>query len=161
MSDLNDLRSWRQLYGAKSRRLKDMEMILRFFAFYFHEKAYRRPMKDFLNRYMAGDRNLQRETSDDLKRAFVTVANFIDSTIGHQAFRPARAINAAVVDSVLVGAARRLSTGPITNAERFRKAYHDLLENANYKSSIETGTSQETNVQVRMGLATTAFRDIP
>src|SRR5207245_1740711 len=55
---LNDNAAWRELFGIKSRRLKDMEMILRFFSFYYHLQNYRRPMKDFLNRYMASNRNL-------------------------------------------------------------------------------------------------------
>jgi hypothetical protein len=50
---LNDDPNWRKLFGNKSRRLKDMEMILRFFAFYYYSRSYRSPMKDFLNRYMA------------------------------------------------------------------------------------------------------------
>lgn len=161
MNELNDLPAWRRLYGTKSRRLKDIEMILRFFAFYFHETSYRSPMKDFLNRYMASNQNLQRESADDLRRAFVTVTNFVDGTIGHAAFRPVRAINAAVVDSVLVGAARRLAIGPITDPEQFRQAYAKLLQNEEYRSSIETGTSQEANVATRMARATSAFRNVP
>ena len=43
---LNENRSWRRLYGKKSRRLKDMEMILRFFAFFYYGSSYRSPMKD-------------------------------------------------------------------------------------------------------------------
>ena len=44
LRNLNDNAAWRKLFGAKSSRLKDMEMILRFFAFYFHSQQYRSPM---------------------------------------------------------------------------------------------------------------------
>src|SRR6202035_5587475 len=37
---LNDNKDWRALFGPKSRRLKDMELILRFFAFYFYASKY-------------------------------------------------------------------------------------------------------------------------
>jgi hypothetical protein len=59
LRELNDNAAWRALFGAKSKRLKDMEMILRFFAFYYHAKHYRSPMKDFLNRYMASNTLVQ------------------------------------------------------------------------------------------------------
>jgi hypothetical protein len=118
-------------------------------------------MKDFLNRYMASNRNLQRESADDLKRTFTTVVNFLDRTIGHAAFRPIRAINAAVIDSVLVGMTRRLASGSITDVDRFKSAYNQLLQNTEYKSAVETGTSQEANVETRMSQATSAFRDVP
>src|SRR5712692_1062807 len=55
---LNEGSSWRQLFGKKAKRLKDMELILRFFAFYYYSTKYRSPMKDFLNRYMASNRDL-------------------------------------------------------------------------------------------------------
>jgi len=36
LRELNDVDKWRTLYGGKSRRLKDMELILRFFAFFYY-----------------------------------------------------------------------------------------------------------------------------
>jgi hypothetical protein len=88
---LNDYGAWRALFGAKSRRLKDMEMILRFFAFYYHEKNYRSPMKDFLNRYMASNQDLQRQDENELVRVFEETTMTIANAIGHRAFRPSRA----------------------------------------------------------------------
>jgi hypothetical protein len=161
MSELNEFRPWRHLYGSKSRRLKDIEMILRFFAFFYYEGAYRSPMKDFLNRYMSSNRDLQRQGADELTRNFQEVTSFVDDAIGPAAFRPVRAVNAAVIDSVLVGVARRLSSGPVHDKEQFRHAYASLLQDPHYKSAVETGTSQEANVEARMTRATKAFHDIP
>ena len=48
LSKLNGNSHWRALYGKKSPRLKDLELILRFFALHFYAASYRRPMKDFL-----------------------------------------------------------------------------------------------------------------
>ena len=71
---LNEERAWRNLFGKKSNRLKDMEMILRFFAFYYYAAQYNRPMKDFLNRYMASNRNLERQTEAELQEVFRTTS---------------------------------------------------------------------------------------
>lgn len=157
---LNDDPAWRALFGPKSKRLKDMEMILRFFAFYYHAQAYRSPMKDFLNRYMAGNRALARQDEHELSSVFDGVVKVIHKAIGPRAFRPVRAVNAAAIDSIMTGVARRLAKGPILNLTEFATSYDALLANKNYRLSIETGTSQETNVTTRLDSATEAFAEV-
>ena len=66
MRKLNETEIWRELFGVKFKRLKDLELILRFFAFLYYENQYRAPMKDFLNRYVATKRNLQRQSEQVL-----------------------------------------------------------------------------------------------
>ena len=160
LKSLNDERAWRKLYGKKSRRLKDMEMILRFFAFYYHGDQYSSPMKAFLNRYMATNRNLERQSEGDLREVFCKTTSVLDDSLGHRAFRPKRAVNAAVVDSLMTGLAKRLRHGTIENLEQVRCQYETLLSNKDYIAAIETGTSQEANVEARMRLAKDAFADI-
>src|SRR2546427_145707 len=87
---LNDNAAWRKLFGSKVKRLKDMEMILRFFAFYYHHQHYRSPMKDFLNRYMASNQNLSRQSESDLTTVFENTTAVIAANIGDRAFRPVR-----------------------------------------------------------------------
>src|SRR5690606_1998004 len=53
LAELNDNPAWRTLYGGRSTRQKDVELIERFFALYYFSDKYARPMKGFLNRYMA------------------------------------------------------------------------------------------------------------
>ena len=157
---LNEEKTWRKLYGNKSSRLKDMEMILRFFAFYYHADQYGRPMKVFLNRYMATNRNLERQTEKELREVFIKTTSTLDSALGQKAFRPKRAVNAAVVDSLMTGIARRLEHGTIENNAQLQRQYQSLISNPDYVASIETGTSQEANVKERMRLATEAFADV-
>ena len=137
-----------------------MEMILRFFAFHYYAAAYRRPMKDFLNRYMATNRNLERQTEEKLRKVFCKTTSVLESALGRNAFRPKRAVNAAVVDSLMTGVAKRLEHGEIKDFDQFRKQYTSLLSNKKYTDSIETGTSDEANVQARMSLAAKAFADV-
>ena len=160
LSTLNDEESWRALIGPKSRRLKDIELILRFFAFYFYANQYRSPMKDSLNRYMASNKNLERQSSKTLSELFKQTTECICDCIGQHAFRPKRAVNAAVVDSLMVGIAQRLHRGPIADAAALAKAFGVLMINGDYASAIETGTSQEANVEARLGLAQAAFKKL-
>lgn len=157
---LNDHPAWRRLYGKKSNRLKDLEMILRFFAFLYHADSYKTPMKDFLNRYMAGNRNLEKQKETILSKAFVGVVTDLSEAVGERAFRPVRAINAAVIDSVMTGLAHRLTKGPIKNKKFLVERYEALLSNETYRSAVDTGTSQEANVEARLRLAQEAFQDL-
>jgi hypothetical protein len=157
---LNDNVNWRSLFGNKSRRLKDMEMILRFFAFFYYAQAYRSPMKDFLNRYMAKNQALGHQSEKDLAATFNGTVATIAEAIGHRAFRPERALNAAVIDSVMTGIARRLKAGAITKNDDLRRAYEGLLQNREYRDAVETGTSQEAKVTTRLEEATKAFAKV-
>jgi len=157
---LNDNPAWRMLFGSKSKRLKDMEMILRFLGFFYYASQYRAPMKDFLNRYMASNRDLARQSEKDVTTIFARTTAIIGETIGPRAFRPVRAVNAAVIDSVMTGVARQLSEGPIKNTERLVEHYDALLQNQDYRKAIETGTSQESNVETRLRLAAKAFASV-
>jgi len=154
---LNDNATWRKLFGAKSSRLKDMEMILRFFAFYFHAQHYRSPMKDFLNRYMASNQSLQRQNEEVLSKTFDQTVAMIGEHIGQKAFRPVRAVNAAVIDSLMTAVARRLSAGPIKKPEQLREHYEQLLKTKVYWDAVQTGTSQEANVTARLEQAMKEF----
>lgn len=157
---LNEEKAWRALYGKKSKRLKDLELVLRFFAFYYYADAYRSPMKDFLNRYMASNRDLQRQGEDELGKVFRQTVDLIHNVIGPTAFRPRRAVNAAVADSVMAGVAKRLAGGPISDTSQLRAQYAALLGNESYRSAVETGTAQEANVKTRLSVAEAVFAEV-
>lgn len=161
LDELNNESAWRQLYGKKSKRLKDMELILRFFALFYHSEQYRRPMKDFLNRYMASNRHLQKQGESELRELFTSTITIILKAIGPSAFRPVRAINAAVTDSVMVGVAKRLtSSGNIKNLDQLKEKYQELMKDEVYRSATETGTADESNVTLRLKLSIEKFSEI-
>lgn len=86
LHELNEIPSWRQIYGRPSKRLKDNELILRYFALYYFLDKYERPIKEFLNKYMAANRNLKLHNADLLRSKFVTSIDLIAQTIGQRAF---------------------------------------------------------------------------
>jgi hypothetical protein len=161
LRELNDVDKWRALYGRKSRRLKDMELILRFFAFFYYADKYQSPMKDFLNRYMATNQRLERQSETEIKEIFCRTTSILCEAIGQRAFRPRTVVNAAVVDSVMTGVATRLAAqGPIHNKRQFKERYEKLLKSKDYLAAVESGTSQEANVATRLRLAKQAFADV-
>jgi hypothetical protein len=158
---LNDNASWRKLVGPKSKRLKDMEMILRFFAFLYNLQGYAAPMKNFLNRYMAKNRSLKHQSEKELSDIFNLTTQTILNGIGEKAFRPKRSVNAAVVDSLMTGIAKRLLIHqPFTDLKTFKSQYNQLIANKDYQDATETGTSQPANITTRFTKAEQAFLQI-
>jgi hypothetical protein len=154
LRELNEYQLWRNIYGKKSKRFKDQELILRFFAMLFWSDNYKRPMKDFLNKYMEYNREFQHQKEDVLRNQFTQTIQVIGNTMREHAFRLKTAINAAVFDSIMVGVANRISEkGNITDFKGLNKAYNKLLENKDYRSSVEHSTSDEENVRTRLQLA--------
>lgn len=157
LSKLNTTPAWRVLYGKKSPRLKDIELILRFFALFYHSTNYRRPMKDFLNRYMAQNRLLTRQPADTLKELFEKTVTTILRSIGARAFRPKSAVNAAVLDSIMVGVATAVESGNLTSDANIKSAYAQLLLDQDYIDSTTRATADEESIRTRLRLARSAF----
>lgn len=160
LKELNDHPSWRLAFGAKSPRLKDTEMILRFFALAFDAKNYSRPMETFLNKYMAKNKDLQTQDANVLRAAFQPTIDLIVAAIGERAFRPKRNFNAAVFDSITVAIFRRLQNGKVTHPSQLRPKYDALLTDETYVQAISRSTADEKNVDDRLTMATEAFASV-
>lgn len=157
LANLNDNKNWRIICGKKNSRLKDVEIILRFLALYYYRKNYKKPMKSFLNKYMAINRHLEKQSDGEISRIFTNTVEEISEHIGPSAFRPLSALNVAVADSVMVGVATRLKKGKITNKKEFKKAHVELLKNQSYIDLISGSTADEENVRKRLEMAIEAF----
>ncbi len=151
---------WRALYGPKSKRLKDVELILRFMAFYEKGNAYQSPMKHFLNDYMKEKRNLTDEQLQNMGDIFSETVGFVRNSLGKRAFRPDRSLNTAVFDSVATALAHRLAMGDVPDAAEASAAYETLLANPRFVEGYIRSTADEENVKKRMEEAANAFAGI-
>jgi hypothetical protein len=157
LADLNSNSHWRAVFGGISTRMRDQELILRFFALYYNSDEYTKPMKEFLNRFMKRYRDIARAKAVEFQQIFEATARTIHQTLGPRAFKPTKAVNAALCDSVMVGIARRLSTGPINASDQLKAAYDELKSNTEFKSAIESATTDESSVRSRLRMATDIF----
>lgn len=160
LRELNLDQNWRALVGPVSPRLKDQELILRFLALHDEGETYSRPMIGFLNRYMSERRELNDDELEERRQIFLTTVAAVHEGVGSKAFRPATSVNAAVVDSVLVGVARRLNRGPIRDVASLRIAYQRLLATDSYVEAIQRATADEESVRTRLDAATGAFASV-
>lgn len=160
LAELNEVMAWRAIYGPHSKRLKDQELILRFLALYFSALEYSSPMKEFLNKFMGSNKSFQHISAKDMRAVFQSTIQLINKVFSSRAFRPERALNAAVYDSVMVALARRLKRGRINNPRLLKTAYEKLLKDKEYLASVGSGTAQEANVLKRLEKATAAFSGV-
>jgi hypothetical protein len=157
ISELNTDHNWRTLYGPVSDRFKDQELILRVLALYEWANEYARPVKGFLNHYLAANRTRDDESAQVMAASFREASRLIQASLGPRAFRPVRALNAAVLDSVMVGLMRRLDGGRLTNSAALKRAYDSLFSQDSYMSATTSSTAAEDTVKARLNAATKAF----
>ena len=160
LGELNENKSWRSLYGAVSSRMRDQELILRFLALYFDSPSYKKPMKEFLNTYMGKNRYLTQQDSDMIKEIFVPTIQLVHQHIGKEAFKPRKALVAAIFDSVMVGVARRRKIGILTKPGMLLKHYQTLLSKNDFILATESHTSDEENVSRRISIAVDTFESV-
>jgi hypothetical protein len=163
LMELNNNSTWRILYSQEpDERMRDQELILRFFALYFDGEKYKKPMKGFLNGFMGKNRRCQIYTPEILHQTFCKTIEVIDHSLGDQAFRPKQDLNASIFDAVMVGIATRLSQGEITDYQSVSVAYTALLNDPAFQTvTINTArTTDKHEVNTRLALAIEAFKNI-
>lgn len=160
LKEMNENESWRSIYGTTSNRMRDQELILRFLSLLFSSEKYRAPMKEFLNKYMGKNRHLGVQGRDELVQVFEGTIGVICKALGKRSFRPRKALNAAVFDSVMVGMAKRVLKAGIRDSEAVKRCYEGLLEDEKFITACETSTATEENVSTRIRLATEAFSSV-
>ena len=161
LKTLNQTEAWRAIYGTLNKLMRDQELILRFLALYYDSTQYSRPMKDFLNKFMGRHRHLTIIPKERITGVFVTAIELINRSIGKTAFRIARVLNAAVFDSVMIGVARRLEKGKVTDLGGLSRHYNALLADPKFLEVAERATADEKSVSERIRLATNAFAQVP
>ena len=161
LSQLNDFDRWREIYGARSIRLRDQELILRFFALFHRVHQYQRPMKEFLNSYLSDNKHISESSQEAMRSIFEQTIETAYAAIGERPFRFPNAINVGVMDAVLVGIAKRIhEKGPINNTTELAFAYEGLLQNDSFKDAAERATTNENNVKLRINHAINAMNNL-
>jgi uncharacterized protein with ParB-like and HNH nuclease domain len=168
LKELNGNKSWRAIYGdddLSKIRMRDEELILRFLALYFSQQqklSYKKPMKEFLNLYMGKNKHLRFNSEIEIRRAFEPTIELVDKALGNKAFKPKRYFNATVFDAVMIGIARRLSQGNISDLKRLADKYEELLRDPEFcKYTVDTArTTEENVVNSRIKIATQIFADL-
>lgn len=147
IAELNNYHSWRVLFGKPNNRLKDQEMILRFFAMYSYLSHYTKPLKEFLNKFNLKYRKPDNGELEKLSSVFKRTTDLILEKIGKEAFRPDRVFNAAAFEVLMVGIATRIDSD--IDFDKFVDNLPTLFKNQDFVDSITRATSDEKVVMSR------------
>ncbi len=159
--ELNGLAPWRAIFGRRSRTLKDQELILRFLALLFDQGSYERPMNEFLNDFVAKASKKGVPSLEQCSHVFEETISAVHAAVGDKAFRPERALNAAVFDAVMVGLSRRIAKTPKPTPPEIKREYDILITNPRFTQLVSRGaTADDKNVKERIALAQGQFSSI-
>ncbi|MFC8917849.1 DUF262 domain-containing protein [Streptomyces sp. NPDC057116] len=158
---LNQDGVWRQLYGARSLRLRDQELILRIIALYYNSANYFRPQKKFLNEFLGEHRNLEGLDNQKIERLFTDSSKLLLDGPGKAALRfQSSQVNAALAEALYVGLMRRLDGGTSPTPQEVEQAVHSFTRNRETAVTISGSTATEEYVRKRLEMATREFADI-
>lgn len=170
---LNDLlkeavsyKSWLSILGKRQpdKRMRDEELLLRFFAFYIHGiESYRTPQKHWLNEAAKDGRKYTAERIDGLGTVWT---NAIDTSLEwfepRECFRrlassSSRAINRALFDLTMLTAASTNPEAAKTSRSRFREQYTKLLASEDFSDLIGRAVDHTKRTKRRFTLWKAAF----
>jgi len=155
LEESNAHSAWRQVLGkpVMDKRLRDVELVLRTWALADNWKHYEKPMKGFLNRYMAGARRREASYRQEFLRTknqqFKKVCEAIVEQLGDKPFHLRGRLNYAVTDSVT----STLLANPARLPDDLSDRFEALLADAQYIEVSTINTSDERALQDRFRLA--------
>lgn len=153
---LNQGSEWRELFGSRSKRIRDHELIMRVLALYSDSEAYARPLKNFLNKF--AQRNRQVEIAEDPRGSlFMAACREIRDHIGPRAFRRTTGgqVNTAQAEAVCVAVMRAINEGRLP--ENLGDRFDHLLADEDFLKHTERATADKDAVETRLTRAQAAF----
>ena len=156
LNELIKLPSWRFLFKKENPRMKEQEMILRFFALYFTHTEYKKGLKHLLNTFMYKNKDLKLYNQQFLTNLFESAITLIVSAKGNDAFRRGNAVNAALFDSVMIGVAKRLQEAEMS-VEECRQKYDSLMQDDAFMENATFSTADEKPLKERIRMSIEMF----
>lgn len=155
---LNEYEPWRKVFGKSHSRLKDQELILRFFALFESKDEYQRPLSEFLNKYAGRHRSLTEATATKMGQLFRSTVDMFLRSLPMRPFRLTTSLNVAVYDSCMVGLAKRIDASKkAPDPKAVEAAYKKLLQDSSYIEATSRSTADQAFVKRRIDRAIQAF----
>jgi hypothetical protein len=148
---LNRLDGWRDIVGkqAADKRLRDVELILRFFALSHNAGDYEKPMKKFLSDYMYEHQNPTSSFLRERRDEFETTVKRVLECLGPKPFHIHVGLNAAVYDAVFAA----FAANPGALPKDIQKRFASLVNNKTFLGYVTAATTDKDTVAKRLKLA--------
>jgi hypothetical protein len=158
LESLNTNEHWRELYGRKSARIRDQELIMRILALYLAAEHYTKPLKGFLNKF-AGENRQTTPAVNAAGQLFMSACRTLATEVGPDALRRpgGNTPNVAQSEAIIVGMMNAISSDRMTSD--IKERVDQLKANPEFIAATTRFTADKDSTQTRMSLATTAFSD--
>ena len=156
LKDINGLPHWRAILGKEEpdSRGRDIEFVVRFFAMQ-DISAYRKPMKEFLSRFMRKNKDVRDEALTKNGQLFKRTCRSVIDALGKKPFHIRSGLNPAVLDAVMVAFSRHLDEIPDDISERYR----NLIESGDFDQDTRRRTTDVERVRARFRQASQRLFD--
>ncbi len=156
---LNENKSWRSIYGKINGRMKDQELIIRFFAMLEGYHEYRPSMTEFLNKFTKKYRANTHNILNDYSQMFIQCCELFEHVNDGRPFRLVNALNVAFFDSAMVGLANYINDAGIPDANDVEIRYNRLHNHEEFIEVISQSTGSPRAVKTRMEIAKVVFSE--
>lgn len=158
---LNSLPAWRSIYGGRSSRLRDQELVLRIVALYLDHVSYSSPLKGFLNDFMSRHRPGSSSSLTDAAAMFEKAASVLADGPGQAALRKgSKQVNTAQSDAVFVGLMTRLAGGEDVEPSRVAAVMDNMKADPAFDDATAKATANEDQVATRLRIAIDSFAEL-
>lgn len=146
---LNQYENWRKIFGTPTlhRRQKDVELVLRFFAFLENGDNYEKPIKDFMSNYMKSRQFLNDADSEKLAEIFKGTCDKVVRELGEKPFHIWSGLNVAAYDSVFTTIAKS------DHVDGLQEKYGALKNDEDFIKGVRGATTDDSIIALRMSLA--------
>ena len=166
IDEFNQDERWRTIWGKEKlhNRLKDQEMVLRFFAFRFYFENYKRPMQSFLDTFAELNKDLTVFDKESLERVFYNTVDLIVNKIGSSAFKQENKsgnyiFKVSIFDAAMVGISLGIENGYCTE-DNIENLYVDCLKDEEFLLGISEFTNDQDKIEHRINAAKRIFANI-
>ncbi len=151
LMELNELDDWRAIVGKSEpdKRMRDVELILRFFSLRYALDSYEKPMKDFLSRYMRTHAQANDNQVEGYRSDFTETAAAVHERLGERPFHLRAGLNASAYDCVFAAFSKNKDSIPDDIVQR----YATLVASEAFENLVRSGTTDVATVRERMSLA--------
>lgn len=126
--------------------MRDIELIVRFFALFEESVPYTKPMKGFLNDFMKRHKN--DPNTPHYRALFEDSASRVLRALGERPFHLRRGINAATYDATMVAFAAHETVPPDIS-----QRYEQLIQDAKFIADTTAATTDVDTVNRRLQFA--------
>ncbi len=139
------------------KRMRDCELILRFFAFHYALKDYRGNLSRFLDQYLEKGRHFDAATIQQHRDLFMRVIGDVYEVFDNRAFRRytfengwENAINRAIYDVIMLSFAALKSEAIRGKKAAIAEALREVCQDAEFNESITSSTKNKDRIQMRL-----------